>query len=144
MRFALRPMTIRDYAEVIHLWQSAEGVHAGEDDSRRSISSFLRRNPGMSLVAQDGRQLVGAVLCGHDGRRGYLHHLAVAPSHRREGIGRALVERCLAKLHARGVRKCRILVLSGNRRGRAFWRALGWVWPPEVTLMMKNLDEEGC
>ncbi len=139
MRARLNRMTIRDYDEVIELWQTAEGVRLGEDDTRPRIAGYLRRNPGMSFVARDGRKLVGAILCGHDGRRGYLHHLAVSPSHRRCGIGRALVQRCLAALRAAGLRRCRAVVLTGNRRGRAFWRALGWTAPRDTMGIVRDL-----
>jgi ribosomal protein S18 acetylase RimI-like enzyme len=136
-------MTMRDYAEALVLWESAEGVRLSKDDSRPNIAKYLRRNPGMSFVARDGKQLVGAVLCGHDGRRGCLYHLAVAPSRRRRGIGAALVERCLAKLRTEGIRRCRVFIVSGNRGGRAFWRALGWTSHPGATDMVKDLDSPG-
>ena len=86
----LRPMRIADYDEVLALWQKSEGVGLGESDDRAAIAAYLARNPGLSLVAVAGKRTVGAVLCGHDGRRGYLHHLAAASSHRRQGIARAL------------------------------------------------------
>jgi len=110
-------MTIRDYAEVVALWKGTEGIRVSSEDSRANIGKFLERNRRMSFVARDGKELVGTVLCGHDGRRGYLHHLAVALSHRRLGIGRALVERCLARLRGAGIRRCRAFVLTQNRKG---------------------------
>ncbi|TLN13669.1 N-acetyltransferase, partial [bacterium] len=78
MAIEYRPMTIDDYDEIIELWKTTEGVGLSDADSRRGINLFLQRNPNLSVVARDEDKLVGAVLCGHDGRRGYLHHLAVA------------------------------------------------------------------
>src|SRR6516164_621735 len=100
------PMMLADFEQVIDLWQNTEGVGMNESDSRPNIESYLKRNPGMSFVARNGEQLVGAVLCGHDGRRGYLHHLAVARSHRGRKIGKQLVEACLSRLAADGILKC--------------------------------------
>ena len=86
-------MTLADYEEVLRLWQNTEGVGLNESDTRPAIASYLKRNRGMSFVAREGKQIVGAVLCGHDGRRGTLYHLAIAPTHRRAGLGTKLVER---------------------------------------------------
>ena len=86
-----------DHAAVVELWCSAEGIGLSSADSRPEIEHYLERNPGMSFVARDDGQIVGAALCGHDGRRGYLHHLAVAQSHRRRGIGTALAPGLLAR-----------------------------------------------
>src|SRR5215471_3680247 len=108
MRHKIELMSLDDYDEVIALWQSAEGVGLGESDTRDAIAAYLKRNPGMSFVARHEGELAGAVLCGHDGRRGYLHHLAVAPPHRRNGLGRKLVAKCLAELKRRGILKCNI------------------------------------
>jgi len=110
-------MSIADHDDVAALWEATEGVGFDEDDSRENVQSYLERNPGLSFVARCGGELVGAVLCGHDGRRGYLHHLAVPIEHRRRGIGAALVERCLAGLKDAGIRKCNIFVFGSNESG---------------------------
>ena len=84
-------------------------------------------------------QLVGAVLCGHDGRRGYMHHLAVQTAYRRQGIGQALVEHCLARLKAAGIDKCHIFVYSANQAGQAFWKKTGWVLRANLVLMSRRV-----
>src|SRR2546421_4865159 len=99
-------MTIDDFDEVHRLWGKTEGVGLNESDSRPNVASYLERNSGMSFVARHGTKLVGAVLCGHDGRRGYLHHLAVAKKHRRKGLGKKLVAACFAQLARSGILKC--------------------------------------
>jgi N-acetylglutamate synthase len=120
-------MQADDYDEVAALWQATEGVGLDNDtDTREGIASCLSRNPGISHVARAEGEIVGAVLCGHDGRRGYLHHLAVAPQWRRQGIGRALVEACLVKLGSLGVRKCNIFFFADNELGETFWKQTGW------------------
>src|SRR4051794_22832362 len=108
MRYSIAPMSISDFDEVQRLWQSAKGVGPNESDSPANLAIFLDRNPGMSFVARNGMDLVGAVLCGHDGRRGSLNHLAVASPHRRKGIGRKLVAACFSELAKCGILKCNI------------------------------------
>lgn len=116
----------RDYDEVMALWSETEGLTLRDADSREAITRYLARNPSLSFVARDGGQLVGAVLVGTDGRRGYLQHLAVAPSHRGQGLGRALAERAVAALSALGIAKCHLMVREENGPARAFWERLGW------------------
>jgi ribosomal protein S18 acetylase RimI-like enzyme len=139
MRHKIEPMSITDYDEVFALWQSAEGVGLGESDTRPAIAAYLKRNPGMSFVARHGRELAGAVLCGEDGRRGYLHHLAVVPSYRRQGLGRKLVAACLATLKQRGILKCNIFLYAHNSTGKQFWNKNGWAKRPDIVLMQKTL-----
>jgi putative acetyltransferase len=132
---AVSEMTPQDYDAVVHLWKQTEGVVLSDADSPESVASYLRRNPGLSFVAREEATLVGVVLCGHDGRRGYLHHLAVAASHRRRGVGSRLVHRCLEGLRAAGIGKCHIFVFAENRHARAFWHAQGWEKRDELVLM---------
>jgi N-acetylglutamate synthase len=90
-------------------------------------------------VAYAGSELAGTVLAGHDGRRGLLHHLAVKSSHRRHGIGRALVACCLAALKAEGIDKTHLFVFGANESGRAFWKRAGWYERPELVLMSYDM-----
>jgi len=122
----LREFTMADYDGAIDLWKASEGIGLSEADERQNIAHFLAHNPGMSLVAEENGRIVGAVLCGNDGRRGYLHHLAVARSHRGAGLGRALVDRCLTALAAAGMKKCHIFVIAANVEGERFWKKVGW------------------
>jgi dipeptidyl aminopeptidase/acylaminoacyl peptidase/predicted N-acetyltransferase YhbS len=128
MNFKIRKMTVADYEEMIALWRSLPGIGLDEaSDSRLSIAAFLRRNPGLSIVACDKDVIVGTVLVGHDGRRGFLYHLAVAPSHRKLGVGQALVDHALHSLAKHHIPKCTILVMRSNTGGQAFWQKLGWL-----------------
>jgi ribosomal protein S18 acetylase RimI-like enzyme len=119
------PMMATDYDEAVALWRISPGVGLNESDERAPLTAYLARNPGLSQVARlGGAELVGAVLCGHDGRRGYLHHLAVAEAYRRRGLGRELVERALEALKAAGIGKCNIFVFDDNAAARDFWTKL--------------------
>ena len=139
MSVEIRAMTINYYEQMIALWEVSQGVELSNADSRENIASFLQRNPGLSFVACDGRQLVGTVLCGHDGRRGYLHHLAVSESHRYQGIGRKLVDHALAMLQQRAIDKCHIFVVKNNREAIAFWEQIGWKDRVEELIMMSKM-----
>ena len=120
------PMTSADVAESRVLWARTEGISLHEADSPEALTRYLERNPGCSFVARDDARLAGVALAGHDGRRGYLHHVAVAPAFRKQGIGRDLVERCLSALRDHGILKCHLFVLNDNMEGMKFWASLGW------------------
>lgn len=135
MRVAIIPFELHHYDAVLALWQSTEGLTLRDADSREAIERYLARNPGLSFVAFEADTLTGAVLCGHDGRRGYLHHLAVAPSHRRRGIGSALAERCLQALAEQGIFKCHVFVRADNPEARAFWQRAGWTIRDDIVTM---------
>ncbi|MGA2444795.1 MAG: GNAT family N-acetyltransferase [Opitutaceae bacterium] len=135
----LRRMTLADYDEVVALWRATEGIGLNESDERAAIGAYLARNPGMSFVAVAGGRIIGAVLGGHDGRRGYLHHLAVTPAWRRRGLGRALVEAVLAELKKCGMLKCNIFLYADNEAGRAFWLKHGWAAREDLVLVQKPL-----
>ncbi len=136
----VRPFRLADYDAVLALWHATTGVGTDQSDSRESIALFLDRNPDLSLVAaMESGQIVGAVLCGHDGRRGYLHHLAVDTKFRRSGLGKALVETCLANLAGLGLQKCNILVFGHNASGREFWLKRGWYVREDLVVVQKPL-----
>lgn len=126
-----------DYDDVIAFWKAQEGVGLNEGDDREGTALYLARNPGMSLIVRDGVSVVGAVLCGHDGRRGYLNHLAVAASHRNRGIGKLLVRTCLQKLEQAGIQKCNVFLYTDNARGEQFWRRLGFANRNDLKMMQR-------
>lgn len=119
----LRAFRSEDYEGAVALWKATPGVGLSAADERQPIHRFLQRNPEMSFVAEVGGQVVGTVLCGHDGRRGLVHHLVVAENHRRRGIALQLLRLGLSALRCAGVDKCHILVFQNNGPGLAFWRA---------------------
>lgn len=136
----LRPLTIADYDAVHALWSSCEGVGLNESDSETAVAAYLRRNPGMSFVATDGTgAIVGAVLCGHEGRRGYLHHLAVARHARKQGIGKALVEACFARLAEEGILRCNIFLYADNAAGEVFWVHNGWSVRADLKVLQRKV-----
>ena len=107
------------------LWEVTPGVGLSAADEVNAIEAFLDRNPNMSFVATDGPMLVGTILCGHDGRRGLIHHLVTASSHRRKGIARSLLRMGLCALHDAKIDKCHLMVFRTNEDGHTFWHSVG-------------------
>ena len=133
------PMTIQDYDEVVVLWKNSVGIALSGADSMENIADFLQRNPGLAFIARDGEKLAGAALCGNDGRRGYLYHLAVAKAYQHSGIGQALTQKVLTALKAAGIEKCHIFVIADNEEGLRFWQKIGWKKRDDIILMSYEL-----
>jgi len=128
-----------DYDGALALWQRSKGIGLSEADSRENIETYLQRNPGMSFVARADGRLLGAVLSGHDGRRGYIHHLAVDASARRQGIGRRLIDASLAALKNAGIQKCHLFIFNKNESGLSFWKAQGWEQRCDICIVSKGI-----
>lgn len=124
-QWALREFGADDVAAARALWAASEGVGQGPGDSEAGLRRHLARNPGLSFVAVEDGALVGAILGADDGRRGFIYHLAVAPSARRRGVATALARRCLDALQRAGLERCQVFVFAENAVARAFWRGLG-------------------
>ena len=121
-----REFSISDYDAAVELWKRVEGLEIAEGDDRESVGQFLERNPGLSRVATDGSAVVGVALCGHDGRRGHIYHLAVDPDYQGRGLGKRLLNESLEDLRRAGVKRVIIMVADDNPRGREFWKRFGY------------------
>jgi len=131
----IREFSINDYDAAVELWRRVEGLEIAEGDDRESVAQFLARNPGLSRVATAGSATVGIALCGHDGRRGHIYHLAIDPAYQGRGLGKRLVDECLEGLGQTGVKRVIIMVADDNPRGRGFWRRCGWEEVPSAISM---------
>jgi ribosomal protein S18 acetylase RimI-like enzyme len=140
MAIVLREMTIEDYQWVVALWSETENLSLREADSEQNISRYLTRNPGLSFVAVDTKTaaVVGAVLVGTDGRRGYLQHLSVGTAYRGNGLGKQLVAEAIAALGAQGISKTHLFVLNENTNAMQFYEANGWFARDEVRMYSFN------
>ena len=139
----IRTMTIEDYEQVRALWMTIRGFGIRSlDDSRRGVEKFLKRNPTTSVVAIEGGQVVGAILCGHDGRRGCLYHVCVAEPYRRRGIGKAMVVHCMNALKAEEINKVSLIAFSVNDVGNAFWNEIGWTRRMDLNYYDFTLNEK--
>lgn len=138
----IRLMREDDYDRVYALWMSCRNMGFNDrDDSREGIAKYLARNPNTCFVAEDGGAVAGVVLAGHDGRRGFIHHMAVAEDHRRQGIAARLLEAALAALKAEGIHKAALLVFNRNEAGNAFWESQGFTARTDVTYRNRALTE---
>jgi ribosomal protein S18 acetylase RimI-like enzyme len=139
MSIGIRLMRSDDYQPAYELWDGLPGIGLSSADTRTALLSFLDRNPETCFIAEDGGRLVGTILGGSDGRRGYIYHLAVDSSYQKRGIGRELVRVCLQALRDQGIEKCHIFVIADNREGQAFWQKEGWQLRDDILVMSKNL-----
>lgn len=136
--YVIREMMISDYDNAIELWKETEGLFLSEADSRQSITYYLDRNSGMSFVCTHEDNIIGTILCGHDGRRGYIYHVAVSREFRGKSIGKKLIKKSLEKLRTEGIMKCHIMVLVDNEIGNRFWNYIGWTKRDGILLYSSN------
>ena len=122
----IREMKPEDYDQIYSMWQITSKRALSEADSRQGIEKYLARNPGMSMVAEIDGKIVGTVLAGHDGRRGFIHHMAVMPQFRRHGIGKKLAKAATDKIFEDGIDKIHIFCYQNNETGQIFWRDFGF------------------
>jgi N-acetylglutamate synthase len=122
----IREFSINDYDAAVGLWQRVEGLEIAEGDDREGVAQFLARNPGLSRVATDGSAIIGVALCGHDGRRAHIYHLAVDPAFQGRGLGKRLLDESLEGLRRTGVKRVIIMVADDNPSGREFWKRSGY------------------
>lgn len=134
-----REFSIDDYDAAFDLWKRVQGLEICEGDEREGVAKFLAHNPSLSRVVTDGNKIVAVALCGHDGRRGHIYHLAVDPDYQGRGIGKRLADECLDGLRRAGIPRAMILVAEDNPRARTFWRICGWEEVPEALSMGKDL-----
>ena len=138
----IRIMTIADYDKVYKLWTSCKGMGLNNlDDSEAGIAKYLARNPETCFVAEADGMIVGVILCGHDGRRGYIHHTAVREAYRGRGIGARLVDAALDGLRREGIGKAALVVFAHNEMGNAFWERMGFTQREDLCYRNKTLTE---
>ena len=145
--FTVRTMQTEDYDSVYELWMTIKGFSIRSiDDSRIGVERFLRRNPSTSVVAEMDGRVVGAILCGHDGRRGCLYHVCVHENYRMLGIGKAMVVACMNALKEEEISKVSLIAFTKNDVGNAFWKCIGWTKREDLNyydfvLNTKNIEK---
>ena len=139
----IREMTIEDYDKVFALWKTIKGFGIRSvDDSKEGIERFLKWNPGLSVVAEEEGKIVGAILCGSDGRRGCLYHVCVHRDYRRQGIGKSMVVWCMEKLKELQINKVSLIAFTQNDVGNAFWKEIGWTKREDLNYYDFTLNEK--
>ena len=138
----IRNMLASDYDRVYELWMNMPGMGLNDiDDSREGIEKYLRRNPSTCFVAEHDGAIVGVILSGHDGRRGYIHHTAVSVGLWKTGIGTALVNHAMEALKREGINKAALVVFRENEVGNTFWENRGFSVRPDLIYRNKNIRE---
>ena len=138
----IRVMTPNDYDSVYALWINTPGMGLNlTDDSREGIDKYIRRNPTSCFVAVQEDRVVGAILAGHDGRRGYIYHTAVAPDRRKRGVARRLTESAVEALEKEGIHKTALVVFKKNTVGNAFWESMGFTLREDIAYRNKSIHE---
>ena len=136
-------MNIEDYDNVFALWKTIKGFGIRSvDDSKEGIERFLKWNPGLSVVAEEDGKIVGAILCGSDGRRGCLYHVCVHKDYRRQGIGKTMVIWCMEKLKELQINKVSLIAFTQNDIGNAFWKEIGWTKREDLNYYDFTLNEK--
>ena len=139
----IREMKIEDYDKVFALWKTIKGFGIRSvDDSKEGIERFLKWNPGLSVVAEEDGQIVGAILCGSDGRRGCLYHVCVHRDFRRQGIGKSMVIWCMEKLKELQINQVSLIAFTENDIGNAFWKEIGWTKREDLNYYDFTLNEK--
>jgi len=138
----IRKMLITDYEGIYQLWTNTPGMGLNNlDDSKNGIEKYLKRNPETCFVAERGDVIVGVILSGHDGRRGFIHHTAVAMAERNMGIATDLVEYTMLALKEEGINKVALVAFSKNETGNAFWEKRGFLVRSDLTYRNKNIND---
>lgn len=142
IKYTLRVMKEEDYDQVYHLWMSIHGFGIRSiDDSKEGVTRFLKRNPSTSVVAVVNQQIVGAILCGHDGRRGCMYHVCVDEQYRQHGIGKAMAVFCMKALQEEGINKVSLIAFKSNALGNRFWKDAGWTFREDLNYYDFTLNE---
>lgn len=140
--YEIRVMTETDYDEVYELWMSIHGFGIRSiDDSREGVARFLKRNPTTSMVAVAEGRIVGAILCGHDGRRGCFYHVCVHEDYRNRGIGRAMAGACMRALQEEHINKVSLIAFKSNELGNHFWKGAGWTFRDDLNYYDFTLND---
>ena len=139
----IRIMEIDDYKKVYELWSNTSGMGLRSiDDSKNGISKFLLRNPTSNFVAIVNDEIVGVILCGQDGRRGYIYHTVVKSNYRGQGIGKALLEAVFCALEQDGITRAGLIVLGTNEIGNSFWKSQGWEKRADLNYYCKAINTD--
>ena len=138
----IKTMTIADYEQVYSLWLNTPSMGLNNlDDSKDGIAKYLARNPTTCFVAEKDGGVIGVILCGHDGRRGYIHHTAVAGNEQRHGIGALLLNAAMDALEREGISKVALVVFGKNEKGNAFWEKQGFITRPDLVYRNKAIAD---
>lgn len=138
----IRTMTIADYEGIYDMWTHTPGMGLNNlDDSKEGIARYLKRNPATCFIAEENGTIIGVIMSGHDGRRGFIYHTTVHPDYRKQGIGRLLVNSAMEALEKEGIHKVALVVFDRNETGNAFWEKLGFTGRDDLVYRNRSIHE---
>ncbi len=139
----IRPMAEEDYPGVYALWKTIKGFGIRSvDDSREGVARFVRRNPSTSIVAEKDGEVIGSILCGHDGRRGCFYHVCVREDCRKRGIGKAMAVAAMKALQEEHINQACLIAFKKNEIGNSFWKSVGWTFREDLNYYDLALNDE--
>lgn len=139
-KIKIRLLRLSDFESIWMLWHLVPGVGLREwDDSEVGIATFLKRNPTTCFVAEEDGCLIGCMLSGHDGRRGFIYHATVHPEKNHQGIGKAMLTAVLNSLREAGINKVNLVCFIENDIGKAFWQSQGFKFRRDLAYMEKEI-----
>ncbi|MFT8351262.1 GNAT family N-acetyltransferase [Clostridium saccharoperbutylacetonicum] len=139
----IRKMIIDDYQAVYWLWNNTPGMGMRNvDDSKEGIEKYIKRNTETCFVAEVENKIVGVILSGHDGRRGYIYHTAVSNTARKQGIGTKLVNTAIEALKEQGINKVALVAFETNELGNSFWKSQGFEERNDLVYRNKSLNDD--
>lgn len=143
MDIVIREMKIEDYEGVYALWKSIKGFGIRSmDDSKEGVERFIKRNPTTSIVAEVDGRIIGAILCGHDGRRGCFYHVCVQETYRKHGIGKQMAVEAMRALQREQINKVCLIAFKSNEVGNRFWKSVGWTFREDLNYYDFTLNDE--
>ncbi len=143
LTYTIREMKLEDYEAVDALWMGIKGFGIRSiDDSKEGVARFIKRNPTTSIVAEADGEIVGAILCGHDGRQGCFYHVCVREDLRKHGIGKAMVVAAMKALQEEKINKVCLIAFADNQVGNEFWKSVGWTFRQDMNYYEFILNQE--
>jgi N-acetylglutamate synthase len=142
MEYIITDMTLDRYDELLDFWSKIEGIRVSDDDKYENLRIYLERNPDSNFIVLHNDKIIATIKCSDDGRKGFLHHMAVDPEYRKMGIAKELVDKCLDILRKKGMRQTRLFVLDSNKEALKFWKHIGFEEKVyDYRTYQKNIDE---
>ena len=133
--------SINDYKEAVSFWKkTVNKMGTGSIDEIESIKAFFNRNPNMSFIARDSGKIIGTILCGHDGRRAFIHHIAISKDYEEKNLVKKLVDKCMRKLEKEGIKKCHVFIFEENPANKEYCKSLHWVERNDIKMFSHDLD----
>ena len=130
----IEKFSIDSYNQVHKLWRKV-GISVGSSDSKEELEKMLKRNPNLFLIGKRNDKVIAVVMGGFDGRRGYVHHLAIDSNYRKKGYGRMMMDKIHNIFLQMGVHKVHLFIEKTNIEVVSFYESMGWEKRDDLIIM---------